>query len=405
MIYTVQDAVSELEGILHGTTTNKITGLYGVFNRAARQFILDVDAQETTRIQQTEAIFSRVYEYEPAVDLKGNRIIDIRPQADRSLSDNPNNTYSRNFSLGKGRILNPQIAVEYNSATKKLLINNPRLPQPVQFANTGTIVGNGTWSVSGDASNLTENNTDYVDGVASLQFDLATSGTQGVIVNSTLAQTDLSDHLNQSSLFLSVELPTASAFTSFELRWGNDASNYWSKTETAQFGGASLINGWNLLGFDWSSATQVGSPDAGVVDYVELLVNYNGTAQTAFKVSGITSNLGTVYDVQYYSKYLFRDSNDVWVEKLPNEDTALAYRINLETESINLFLYKLAEFCVQQALGQDAMYDTNFFQNKYTEELNRYKALYPSQAIKLRERYYRQPNQNYRRNWGVPYTR
>lgn len=404
MAYTVQDAVSELEGILHGTSTNQITGLYGVFNRAARQLLLDIDPQETIRIAQTEQIFNKVYDYEPPTDLKGNRIIDLRPQSDRSLGNNPNNTYNRNFSLGKGRILNPQINVEFNTATKTLLINNPQLPYPIQFADTSQIIGNGTWSVSGDASSLYQDSTDYVNGVASLGFTLAFSGTQGVITNSTLASTDLSSHESKSNLFLSLEFLNASTITGVTLKWGNDSSNYWEEGVTGPFNQTDFANGWNVLGFNWATASTVGSPTSSNITYVEVVIDYAGGGQ-AVNFSGITSNLGTYYDLVYYSKFMFRDSTGTWTETLPNADTALQYYINLDTESYNIFLFKLSEYCVQQALGQDALYDTTFFQNKYVEAVARYKALYPSEAIKLRERYYQQPNQSYRRNWGVPYTR
>ena len=43
----ISDVENELQGILHGTTLNQITDLYGVFNRAARRVIGDVDPQET----------------------------------------------------------------------------------------------------------------------------------------------------------------------------------------------------------------------------------------------------------------------------------------------------------------------------------------------------------------------
>jgi hypothetical protein len=66
---------------LHGTTLSQVENISGVFNRAARQLLLDIDPQETKRIEQLASpIFYQVYDYAPPADLKGQKIIDIFPQ-------------------------------------------------------------------------------------------------------------------------------------------------------------------------------------------------------------------------------------------------------------------------------------------------------------------------------------
>ena len=49
MSYTVQNAKNELLGMMHGTTLDDIINIDGVFDRAARQLLMDVDPQETIR--------------------------------------------------------------------------------------------------------------------------------------------------------------------------------------------------------------------------------------------------------------------------------------------------------------------------------------------------------------------
>jgi hypothetical protein len=82
MSYSVGTLLSDISGVVHGTTTNKIPNVYGVINRAARAVLLDVDPKETQRIVQLAGqLFNDVYDYPCPTDLKGDRIVDLRPQA------------------------------------------------------------------------------------------------------------------------------------------------------------------------------------------------------------------------------------------------------------------------------------------------------------------------------------
>ena len=86
--YSIQSANTDLEGVLHGTTTNQIEGLFALYNRAGRQLLIDIDPQETKRTTQfSSPIFNGVNQYALAEDVKGNRLIDIRPQVQRTPRD------------------------------------------------------------------------------------------------------------------------------------------------------------------------------------------------------------------------------------------------------------------------------------------------------------------------------
>ena len=87
--------------MLHGTTLNQIQDIYGVFYRAARQVLADIDPQETICIETTNPIFSGVWDYPVPVDLKGNKIIDIAPQINRLPSQIANQSYNQQFDTTK----------------------------------------------------------------------------------------------------------------------------------------------------------------------------------------------------------------------------------------------------------------------------------------------------------------
>jgi hypothetical protein len=394
MAYSITAAKSELEGRLHGTTINKITNIDRVFNRSARQLLLDIDPQETKRITQLGTIYDKVFDYSAPADLKGDGIIDIRPQQERQSYDKYQGAYSQDFDLRK-RWGNSQssFSIQFDSGTKTIRIANQNATAGAKLNTCDTLTGNGTWAVSGDASNLTIDNVDYVETSGSLKFDLASSGSQGIITNSDMTAIDLTDHENQSAIFFYVYLQTASVFTSVEIRWGSDASNYWSRTLTTDAQGNSLQNGWNLMKAEWNGATETGSPDVENVDYIQVLYNYDGTEQTGVKLDNIVSILGKIFEIEYYSKYLFRSSAGVWQETVLTDNDL----INLDTETYNLFLDQLTIQAAQQQFGKDSGFDISLFRDSYANGIKRYKALYKSEKSKPRSTYYYTPR---RSNYG-----
>lgn len=380
----ITQAKSELEGILHGTTINKITNVDGVFNRAARQLLMDIDPQETKVITQfTSPIFNSIYDYACPADLKGNKVIDIRPQAARNLTDRFSQDYNQDFDIYKEYTYKSSFTVNIDSASKSLRVNSPFLPAPVTINQADDVSSNGTWA--GDVTSVVQDNVNYAVGSSSVSFNVPAAAT-AYIENSTMSAIDLSSDESQSYIFYWVYLPTASNFTSVNIRFGSDSSNYWNTTSTTTQSGGSFQNGWNLISVNWSTATKVGSPDSSAIDYVRVTFSYNSTAMSGVKINGFKSILGKLMEIEYYSKYLFRDvTTGIFCESI-TADTNL---INLDTETYNGYLYLVALYAVQQSLGEDAGYDTTFFQQKYNDAITRYRAMYKSEVQKPKSLYYR----------------
>ena len=382
MSYTITKAKEDLQGVLKGTSVNKITNINRLFNRAARQLLEDVDPQETKRKAQiANAIYDQVYDYSAPSDLKGNKIIDLRPQVNRSQSDSFSQAYSRDFDLNK-LVEDNLLQVTFNQGVKTIRIKKS-LTGAIAVNEVNGISTNGTWVGSNDATNLTTDSLNYVSGSGSVRFDLSGATTTGTLTNSTFTAIDLSDHEDESSLFLWVFLPDSSVVTSFSLRWGSSAADYWSDSATTQHIGA-FVNGWNLLRFDWNGATETGTPSASAVDYLQLSITYNGDPETDIRIDNVVSNLGQIFDAEYYSKYLFTSgSSGAWIEEVASDSDYL----NLDTDSYNLFLFKAAELAAQQSeMTKD---DTMYFSNQYMRAVGRYKGMYKSEVMKPRAFYYK----------------
>ena len=392
---------SQIISILHGTTSSQIQNFDALINRAARQILLDCDLQETKRYTPiTNGVFNSVYDYSVPSDLKGNKIIDLAPQVNRGLSEVWGQLYNQNFDLIKSYTTQNGFTIVFNNATKSIRINSPTLLAPTVVNTTNTIAGNGTWAVTSSASNLLQDDINYQAYGSSLSFDLAASGSSGYIENSTMTAVDLSDMEDQGTFFLWAYLPDGSDFTSVALRVGSSSTAYWTMTATTNQAGSAFEDGWNLLSFAWSGATQTLSPDASVIDYARITFAYNGDAQTAVRVNNLFASLATIINMEYYSKYLFRDaSTGAFVENI-TADTNL---INLDTDSFNLLVFKTAEYAAQQQQGVNASaYDGPYFADLYKQTLQRYQSLYKSELQKNQSTYYSMPNRGRGRRvrWG-----
>ncbi len=399
MSYSILDLKNDLEGVLHGTTNNQITNLDGVINRAARQLLLDLDPQETKRtVEFVAPIFDTVFDYPIAADVKGNKIIDIFPQVQRIPQDVWLQSYNQAFDVYKSNIFSMQnmFTINFNSSLKTLRVNAPWLNPPIIVNQIDSITNNGTWATGGTGSNLTLNNTNFAQGAGSLQFDV-TTGT-GYIENSTMIAVNLSEVLNQSSFFVWVYIPTGSQLTSVNLRFGSSSSAYYTKTVTQTQQGTAFVNGWNLCQFEWATSSVVGSPDDTAINYARVSLVMTGGTNTACKVNGLNSILGTVLSYSYYSKYLFRNASTGTYQETVLDDADL---INLDTESYNLLFNQVAYLATQQQQGLDAsFYDGSFFKNAYDQGLIRYKAMYKSELQKPQSVYYGMPPRGYTRIIG-----
>lgn len=393
MAYSVTNLLTDISSVTHGTTINKIPNIYGIINRAARAVLLDVDPKETQKIVSLAQVFNDVFDYPAPVDLKGDREIDLRPQAGREPWQIFTQDYAQNFDVNKLWTLSNKIYTQWNTGVKTLRINAPTLTAPTTITDTGSITG---WAATTGASTITLETQNAVAGGGALKFNLLASSSSGYIENTTLTAIDLSAQANISTLFLWVYMPSGSAITSVALRFGSDTTaNYYLSTATTTQQGTAFQNGWNLLQFPWVSATKVGTPVTTAIDSVRVTFAYNSALQTGVMIDNLTSNLGFIFELQYYSKYLFRDASTNAFQETVTDATDNTKIINFDTESYNLLFNKTAFYVCQALQGADAEYDADYWQTEYEKALARYRAQNPSEAMKKAEPYYRLPRRGY----------
>lgn len=382
MNYSINTCNSEAAAALHGTSLSKIQNLDGLHNRTARQLLLDIDPMETIRkVLTTTPLYSQVWDYACPSDLKGDRVIDISPQYIRSPDSVIGQQYNQDFDIAKNRGTTlSEFTIQYNNAVKTIRIQDGSLPQGVVLDTCEATTG---WTANSTASNLTEDNVNFASGTGSLSFDVAT-GTGSI--SKTLASTlDLSNQKNQASLFYYLYLPTGSALTSTSIRWGSDASNYYSRTLTVTNEGNAFATGWKLIRADWLGATVTGTPDVTKIAYIDVLVTVT-SSQTGIKVDNIVSNMGLYRTLTYYSKFLYRDAVTGAFQETVTDNGNL---INLDTDSYNLYFSLFMFYATQQVQGLSAMFfDDSFWGQEYQKNKLRYTSMIKSQVQKPHISYY-----------------
>lgn len=341
---TIAQLKSDITPMLKGTSLRPITDFEGIAFKAANRMLARIDPLETSRIATLSMpFFDDLQDYVLPTDMK--RIVDIRPQANLrqdmpGISDF-HMTSTREFSQ---QLASNSFSIQWNNMVRTLRAQ--RLPagnvitmDDFNVTISGvTAVSQGTWSVGGDASGLYSEPLNYVQGQGSLGMNLSGSTGAASIVNTTGPMTDLSAFYNEdwSMFFVYIPVGYSSRFTSFTLRRGNDASNYLQQTATTKADGTAFSDGWNLLTFNWATATTTGTvsnSSSTANTYRRFGINYSaGTVISGVLVDSWTDSFGQLYEMEYYSEYMFRTSAGVWISR-PTDDSDL---VNVGTASYEI---------------------------------------------------------------------
>ena len=392
MDYSIQNLKDDLQGILHSTSLDKVRNQLELINRAGRTLIAKIDPDGTKRIAQiTNAVHNSIFDYTAPADLKGNKIIDIRPQINRTTKDQYSQRYSQRFDVFRKL---GTFQVRHNVGTKSLRLSASIGVAATVLHNMNSLTSNGTWTVGGAATNLRLDTLNKFSGSASLKFDTDGSGTAAFIQVSDMKAVDLEDLENIAQLFDQIFIPDIDNVASWELRWGSSTSDYWIRTVTQPHDQDTFKNGWQTLANDWNEVTEVGSPDSSAVNFLRVTVNLSSAVvETDFRVDKISASSGEIFEIEYYSENLFRNSSGTFQARATDNSDL----INLDEDSYNILLNEVAYLMAQTQQGADAGFDANFFReelygNPAIGKIGLYKQYqfdHASEAIRPRATYWR----------------
>lgn len=389
VVYTYTDLERDVKEMLRGTDASAIN-LRQLLNRAVRQVALDIDLRSTKRrAQLSPNLARRQYDYTAPSDLKGLGVIDLAAQVNRGSDQSTefSLTTPEEFDRQKTRHKNVMARNDFNSLTI-LRVSGLVDGDKQVIHNLDSISDNGTWAADSDntaANNLTRDAVNFVQGSASLNFDVDTSGTTAQLQNTSLTQVDLSEYTDGSAIFVWVYIPATTNLSSFTLRWGNDSDTYHERTVTTTNEGLSFYVGWNLLRFDIDD----GVSDAGTVtdsdiDYVRFGMTLSAAltnADTDFRVDYIVARKGVIHNLYYYSRYLWQDSDSTYIEN----STANGDFLNVETEEYDLIIEKAVQLAGRMIRDREIQEEALA---SYREQKETYEMSYPSERKNLITEYH-----------------
>lgn len=193
---------------------------------------------------------------------------------------------------------------KFERGTRYLLINDDT-NSPIRIHACNDTDDNGTWAVSGDGSSLVQDQNIYTEGSGSLKFTVTGSGGTTTLTISDMSAIDLTTIKDVGRIFADLGCPSSNtaAITSVRLRIGTSASAYYEMTITARFRGDNILNGFGLVGFDFTSYSTTGSPDVTALNYIQIVITHGTSGiNGAYHLDNIFGANPTYYQLPYYSQ-------------------------------------------------------------------------------------------------------
>jgi hypothetical protein len=381
--------------LLTGTVPD--TTINALMNKAVTDVLDEADLRSTKRkTALTPFLITDVYQYTCPTDMKGMKIIDLKPQVGRSRFDDWRLTTEEEFDRLKetnhidafgdlieigDKIWKGENLVAFSDASfvRKLLISRPVDDKGISIDPIDSATG---WTAVGDAENIEADTSNYVSGSGSVKFDISSAGGTTCGITKAISSFDITDYKSEGMFLVWAYITSVTNLTNFILKVGSDSSNYYSVTVTTTSEGASFAAGWNLLRFAMSGKTTTGTPDDDACDYVSLYMTKAGAkiSEVGYRFDNLILRLGVYFDIIYYSKYLWQSSAGSYLEN----STADTDYLNVDADELKLVENKYLELA-ETYLGSGK--EDRWFKY-YQSALANHQSRYPSEALVLSTEYY-----------------
>lgn len=353
-----------------------------VINRSVRNVNREVDLKSTKRkAGLTSRIFDNVYDYPCPADLKA--LIDFQPQLNRDSDTRIKWTTEELFDRKK-EILTNLVTISHDDMARKIRASMDVKDTTLKVSNMDSLTEDGTWTLFGDAENVALDNDNYAEGSGSIKFDISSAGgTTAGIYKVFDDQFDITDYVSGGSAIVWHYASNVTNLTNFILRIGNDASNYYDMTATTQVDGNAFVVGWNLLKFDFSGKSETGSVTDTTCDYVAIYMTKDGAkvSETDYRFDDFQLHVGQIFSALFYSNYCWQTSGGTWIEN----STADTDILNATSEEYDLFV----ENGKREVFNELKEWDlADRAEKRYQEIRKAYTQRYPSERLKLEQRYY-----------------
>lgn len=383
-IYTRADLRSALNRRLH----NKL-GILSDPNATINDAVREVTSRVDLRSMKRKAVlapnlFNEIWQYSWPSDAKARKIIGLQRQdMEREVGHDWTLVDEEEFDRYKEHRYG-MVSFSNRDMVTKLLISTNDEYEGFNVSPLDALTGSATWSAYGDATNLSIDNDYYIRNRSSIKFDLsAAGGTTAGIVSSDLPTFDLTRSVGYGSAFVWAWITSTTGLTNFKLRIGTDSSNYYEMTATTTNESAVFQTGWNLIRFDFSGKTTVGTPTLITNNYAAIFMTKLGSkiSEVDYRFDNLMIKHGRIHNLLYYSRYPWQSSAGVWK---PNSTDNSDF-INVEDDEYNMIIEKCVEWGADEAREPQ---DSQKAGIKFESLLRQYRKDYKSEALRSEGTYY-----------------
>lgn len=358
-MYTVNNAFSTALRPFSGTSRNSFPSPNGIIADATRTASRTVDFIESKRLVPLEpALYIGDNLYFCPED--ADTILDIIPGGGRSATEPANFvlTTAKSISMDYNH-QKVQFTTEWRNGMKLLRIQPGYIQDtPIKLNDCESLTDNGTVTASGDASNLATNTVFYLNGSASLDFDITSSSGNATVTFASMEAVDISSITRDGAITLGVFIPEAlvGKVASLQIRVGSSDSNYYQMTATTTAYGGSFVHGFNVVRFERRTATTVGTVDESAINYLRVQLAHDlavGTTVVGVKLDAIYAHKGIGYNLSYYSDFHFQNADTGAFLKNPTS-VGLADKIIVNNDSFELIVQEAIKIMDMALRGEKA---------------------------------------------------
>jgi hypothetical protein len=166
------------------------------------------------------------------------------------------------------------------------------------------------WAGSGDTLSVTASGSRLQFGDSAIEFAIDVSQTpshNATITGQLNDAIDLSSVDSTGNFEMSLHIPDTQYITDVSFIVGEDVSNYYFETFTANYEGLNFENGWNHFSLKWDSDTsETGTVDPSQIAYIQIQISYSSDAQDQTCLLGF---LGWVDEERLRNFPVFRDGD------------------------------------------------------------------------------------------------
>ena len=403
-IYTYSQIQRDLNAKLHGRRKNLVTTGDTVagdsnlerdlVNSSVRIAMSDVDFRGNIReAVLTPNLADNQWDYNLPNDVKGDQIIDFRPQNtdSRGVHETYDPVTPEEFDRRK-QVESGIYTILNDDLTRTLRVSADVEDQTLQISDLDNVSAGAdtvwtAFSVSVTDSDVKQDLDDAVEGSGSLRFQADSTDSAVGIQNTVISTFDISDFKAHGSIFVDAKFTSGNA-NQLSVRLGSDSNNFYQINDSNQNDCSAFESGWNKIRLELSNRATTGTPVDTAMDYAAIFWSRDttdtdvvATNDTDWHFDDLKIKRGKFYNLSYYSRFVWQDTDFSLVENSTHDSHALL----VQNDEYELILAKVSELA--SGFLRDET-DKSYYASEYQRLKKEYLMRNPSQAGVLTQTYH-----------------